>query len=108
MTWRGGTAWNRWYGQPMKPEQTDIIITYYQQTTTYEVPAWAHGLRYVSCGEESEWDRHMQWDYGLAMDQELLCLHRRGRLPFDLMPNLWETLNDRRCRLRMDSSGNPR
>ena len=43
-----------------------------------------------------ERDRYLQWDYGLSMDLELLCHHRKGRVPFEFLPHLWTILSRRR------------
>jgi len=43
--WADGV--DRWFGQTMQPEQMERFLFYYNSTPAYEVPVWAHGLRYV-------------------------------------------------------------
>ena len=45
-------------------------------------------------------ERHFPWDYGLGMDLELLCLHRKSRLPFRFHDKIWEKLEVRKEKLR--------
>jgi len=45
-------------------------------------------------------ERHQSWDYGLSMDLELLCLHRKSRLPFRFHEQTWERLEVRKQMFR--------
>ena len=95
--WRDGV--DRWYGQSMTEEQLDLIAKYHQDDPG-EVPPWVYGLRHILTGKEWDFAGYLEWDYGLDMDLELLCHHRRGRLPFEFMLHLWHILGARRDRLR--------
>ena len=98
LAWRDGV--DRWYGQAMKQEHVDLIVKYYNQAPDWELPLWVRGLHYVITGQHVERDRYQEWDYGLNMDLELLCHHRRGRLLFEFSRDLWQILGARRDRLQ--------
>ncbi len=90
---------DRWYGQPMSPEQLSMIKRYYSVTPAADVPIWAEGLRYFQSKISIARDAHLPWDYGLEKDLELLCVYRNGKLPFQFMEGLWPCLDERwKCR----------
>ena len=72
----------------MTQEQLDIIGWYYQRTPAGEIPAWVFGLFPMTRGEEWDGATYLPWDYGIEQDQELVCFHRHGALPFYVMPDL--------------------
>ena len=88
--WKEGV--DGWYGQIMTKDQISIIKRYLRDTPLRDAPAWVNGLRYATDAKHLDEDHYIQWDYGLSMDLEMLCNHRRGRVPFEFMPHLWTIL----------------
>ena len=64
----------------------------FEEHTLRDAPPWVNGLRYATDAKTLDEDHYIQWDYGLSMDLEMLCNHRRGRVPFEFMPHLWTIL----------------
>ena len=98
--WTDGV--DRWFGQPMHPQQRSILKEYYLNTPTYEVPVWTIGwLWFDASGDEEEFPvpHGLPWDYGLSMDVDLLCRNRSGDLPFQFHDELWPRLMARKTRL---------
>ena len=92
--WEQGV--DRWHGQAMSTEQIVRIREYHDQTPFYEVPTWVYGLRFAMLNKCYLTDTYLPWGYGLTGDCDLLCRHRRGRLPFFFMPGLWDRLEVRK------------
>ena len=92
--WKDGV--DRWFGQPMTTAQVEMIQYYLRHTPLRDAPPppppWVAGLRYAIDAKPLEQNRYLQWDYGLTMDLELLCHHRRGHVLFQFMPHLWTVL----------------
>ena len=94
---------DRWFGQAMRPSQLHLIRGYLGITLVGEVPAWVDGLMLQIGGEEVSHDSLLQWDFGLSLDQEILCANRGGGVPpFETMYELWNMLGQRRKRFEAE------
>ena len=92
---------DRFYGQVLSQEQISRIRVYGDQTPRHELPLWFYAFRFAMsrghCADESLGHAFMPWDYGLDADCRLLCRMRRdGRVPFESIPQLWQSLETRR------------
>ena len=87
-------------GRLVRPDYDQGPDLYHQALfeghTLRGAPAWVNGLRYAIEAKQMDEDHYIQWDYDLSMDLELLCIHRRGRVPFEFMPHLWPILYGRK------------
>jgi len=101
--WADGVDW--WFGQTMQQAQLERFLAYYNNTPVTEVPAWAHGLRYVYYGLDHPADRYLMWDFGLTQDAELLVSRRGGLLPFEYMRDVWKILEERKLVLGVQQQG---
>ena len=82
-----------------------MLRWYYTKTAPGRVPQWYHALQHFQDKQEAECAGQMEWDYGLSMDVELLCMNRGGSVPFQWEPHLWDTLYVRDRKIRRLGSG---
>ena len=64
-----------------------------------------HGLLYLLRGQNYVEHMHFPWDYDICSDISWLQGFRRGPVPFEYMPSLWEALHKRDALLELEQEG---
>ena len=80
----------------------NILLEHCVNTPEYDIPLWMCGLLLYIHGQHLVRDVHLPWGYGLCEDVEVLCIHRRGPVPFQFMAGLWPKLAERRAVLETE------
>ena len=80
----GAKEWIDGMGRPYSRGRKQFLLEYSVDTPECEILLWMFGLLFYIYGQHLVRDVHLPWGLGLCEDVEVLCIHRRGPVPFSL------------------------